>query len=199
MIIWNYITETPNNLFKQTYDAYKDTIILVDFIVKYIGKKNIELSWLTKEELNVVGFTIKRAFKYSDALTLNDNDYKVIYTWKKDSVKQFNPEMFSKGNTKIGFDYGILPDSVDYRGKEYCYRLYCNLYDSLRVPKTNEILLAEKCIEIPNAVIEVARIIKNDFPREIEMEYTISDDCLMTIAVYDLNGKEIEKLKMRVV
>ena len=180
--------------FSETYLPYGDTTVLVNFYVDYVGQKQIELSLKSIEELNVVGWVIKKASSYNN-LTVPDSAFKTIYTWRTDSVNTFNPEMISKGDTKVGFFYGPLPDSAEYRGIKYCYRLYCNFYDSLKVPIPDEVFLSEKCVKIPNAIIEQARTTNNDFPRIVEMEYTLTDDCLVTAAVYDLTGKIIEKLK----
>jgi hypothetical protein len=156
----------------------------------------MDISWITLEELNVVGYTIKRAFRQSsldDPALLN---YQVIYTWRKDSTNKFHPEMLSKGDTKTGFLYGILKDTVEIRGGEYCYQLYCSFFDSLKVPIDKDIFLAQTCEPVPNSLIISAQIIsENPYNDEITIEFQLADDCLLTIGSYDLVGKLIEKLK----
>jgi hypothetical protein len=179
-------------LFSENFLPFIDSCLLVDFYVEYAGQKKMALSWETKYESNVVGYTIKRAFRPSLLTDPSNLDYKVIYTWRNDTTKKYNPEMLSKGNTKYGFFYGLLPDSVEIRGKEYCYQLYCTFYDSTKVPSKQDVFLSQKCAPVPNSIIVSAEIAsENPFNDKVAIEFKLADDCLLTIKVYDLNGKEI--------
>lgn len=190
--------EGTSILFTENYLPFRDSILLTDFFVEYMGQKKLSLSWVTKLELNVVGFTIKRAFKPSVDSDPYSLDYNVIYTWRNDSLKKYNPEMISKGNSKYGFFYGVLPDTIDIRGKEYCYQLFCSFYDSLKAPINKDVFLAQKCVPIPKSMILSAQITsQNPFDDYVEIEFKLSDDCLMTVSVVDMLGKEIGFIKDR--
>jgi hypothetical protein len=182
--------------FLESYLPYKDTILLKNFIVQYAGQKKMDISWSTLEELNVFGFMIKKALKMDPLENPNLLNYELLYTCHSDSVKQFRPEMLSKGNTSIGFNYGILPDTVEHRGVEYCYQLYCCLYDSTRITMKHDIFLAQTCEPVPNSLIIRAQIItQNPFNDNITIEFQLADDCLLSIGSYDLTAKLIERLK----
>lgn len=189
--------DNQNILFTSTYLPYAYSILLEYFRVEYLSQKNLAIDWKTLQELNVVGFTIKKALKESFTDDPSTLSYDVIYTWKKDTTNKFDPEMFSKGNTMVGHLYGVLPDSVEIRGKEYCYQLFCNFYDSLKKPIMDDFFLAQVCVPIPKAIIIQAELLSsNPFTDEIQIEFKLSDDCHMTVAVYDLLGKEVEKVPL---
>lgn len=183
-------------IFSEKYLPFRDTLVLINFIAEYAGQNKMDISWRTKEELNNFGFMIKKALRENPLDNPNLLQYEVLYTCHKDSLNKFRPEMLSKGNTTVGFDYGKLPDTVEFRGVEYCYQLYCCRYDSSKVNMKHDIFLAQTCTLVPNSLIISAQIItENPFNEDITIEFKLADDCFLTIGSYDLIGKLIEKIK----
>lgn len=158
-----------------------------DFWVSYRGNLVDSLFFRSNSEYRVRGYTILRGVHIGNT----DVEYKdTVFTYLQG--EKFNPAMVSKGNSFSGFSYGPLFDSVKYRGGEYCYQLRATYFDSLN--NLVDTMLAERCTNVPNAVIEYATASPNPFNLFTTIKYTVSDDVYITIRVFDLSGKEVKLL-----
>lgn len=173
----------------ETESYVEDKFIFDDFWVYYIGQKVDSLGWSTREEKDVLGFTVKRGVKTS----IFEIEYtEVVGTYDISSPK-YNPGYVSKGYTKTGHIYDPFYDSVQYRGGQYCYALYATLlrkdgskYDSL---------VAERCVNVPNAVISKAHPLENPFSDKTIIELHLDDDCYVDGFVTDEIGRFVKHLE----
>jgi len=166
--------------------------IFDDFWVFYTGQTVDSLGWSTRVEKDVLGFTVKRGVKTS----IFEIEYKdIIGTWRSGDPK-FNPGYIGKGDTKIGNLYDPFYDTVQYRGGQYCYVLYASIkkLDGSII----DTLLAERCVDVPNAVISKAHPLKNPFSVSTTIELHLDDDCYVEGFVTDEIGKFVSYLTSNV-
>lgn len=165
-----------------------EKFVFDNFWVIYHGQKVDSLGWRTKVEKNVIGYYVLKAVKTS----IFELEYKqLVGTYDINSPK-YNPDYLSKGNSKTGFTYVPFWDTVDYRGGEYCYALHAVL--SRSDGSRYDTLLAERCVEIPNAVISKANPLKNPFSIQTTIELVLEDDCYVSGFATDELGKYLKPL-----
>lgn len=169
--------------------------ILKNFHVIYTTDKKLTIDWTMEKEYGIKGFKITKAFRPTSTLSTNTLQYDTIYSWEASSP-YYNQEMLSKGNSLIDQFYGYLPDSVKFRGAQYCYRLYANIYDTQGNLGADS-LLAEACLPIPNAVIVEAKIIEPPGEKRPTIQFKIDDNCYMTGYIIDEVGKKVEELSVQ--
>jgi len=166
------------------------------FNVAYGNVKKTKIDWTMEKEYNVKGYKITRAFRPSETLNPNSLPYDTIYSWELMSP-HYNAKMLSKGNTQtVPQFYGILPDTVEFRGAQYCYSLYANFYDA-NGNISPDSLLAQVCTPIPNAIIVEARIISPTGELRPTLQFKVDDDCYMTGYIIDEIGRIVEPLSVQ--
>jgi hypothetical protein len=89
-----------------------------------------------------------------------------------------------------------LPDTVEFRGAQYCYRLYANFYDA-NGNISPDSLLAQVCTPIPNAIIVEAQIISPTGELRPTLQFKVDDDCYMTGYIIDEIGRIVEPLSVQ--
>jgi hypothetical protein len=161
------------------------------FIAKYLGRSEfntgaltVGLYWKTLEEAYNTGFIILRGqmpFGSKDTAAVVFKDTVATY-WK-------NPELLGLGTRKPGKEYSFIYDSLKYRGDSYCYLLqYKNfLNDSIYNVDT-------ACITMPHSVIVEAMASPNPFQENTMLKFTLDDDVLLSVTVYDITGKKMKSL-----
>lgn len=157
---------------------------IVDFKATYIGVKKVQLDWTSLSEAYNSGYIVTRGLKEFGATDLS----KVRFT---DTVADYrrHPQLKGLGTRTPGRSYIYQYDTVQYRGEEYCY---CLMYQDFR---NNQIYsLDTSCVRIPRAVIVEAVPVPNPFSTSTTVYYKVDDDVYMTVLVYDLNGKLVQKL-----
>ena len=161
------------------------------FKVEYLTTLHNGITWKTKSEFNVAGYTITRALRVSKIYNPDGLKYDTILSWKPGLY--YNSEMVGKGNSPAGNFYGQFIDSILYRNVEYCYRLYANLIDEYG-NIGQDTLLAQACVPIPNAVIVEAKPTPNPFSDRTTIQYKLDDDVYLTVYVIDPTGRIVRKL-----
>ncbi|MEN6296007.1 MAG: hypothetical protein ABFD61_07770 [Chloroherpetonaceae bacterium] len=168
--------------------------ILEFFKVEYLTTLKNGITWQTKSEYDLAGYSITRALRISQIYNPNGLTYDTILTWK--AGEHYNSAMIGKGNSPVGNFYGQFVDTIQYRGVEYCYRLYANFIDEYGKIKPDT-LLAQVCVPIPNAVIVEAKPTPNPFADKTTIQYKLDDDVYLTVYVIDPTGRIVRKLNDR--
>lgn len=197
-IIWFYKDDNINlNNDSLQFVSYqvvapnKNPFIFDFFKVEYLTTLHNGITWKTKSEFNVAGYTVTRALRVSQIYNPDGLKYDTILSWKPGTY--YNSAMVGKGNSPIGNFYGQFVDSIQYRNVEYCYRLYANFIDEYG-NIGNDTLLAQVCVPIPNAVIVEAKPTPNPFSDKTTIQYKLDDDVYLTVFVMDPTGRIVRKL-----
>ncbi|MFA6571510.1 MAG: hypothetical protein WCT77_09770 [Bacteroidota bacterium] len=162
-------------------------MILKYFKVEYAGRKKVKISWATIKEAYNKGFILQRALmNYNVVDTTTDVQWNEIARWSGGRPQEAG--MRGAGTSFKEHEYLYEYDTVQYRGSDYCYRLYYQDFND------RELYLAMKCLPVPNAVIVAATPYPNPFTNSTRIDYRVDDDVMMTTTVYDLKGREIRKL-----
>lgn len=180
-----YDTLGSDVMFKNTDNSESNSFVLDYFNVDYDGQKVINISWKTSGEPFNQGFILKRGYR----MTPNQSADEVEYN---ETIASYptNNELRGTGAAGIGGLY-FWQDTVPYRGLDYCYRLE---YQKRKRNEEEDVLLANKCVAVPNAVIYAANASPNPFSEATEIKFWLEDDVYLTAFVRDLAGKEIERL-----
>ena len=158
--------------------------ILDSFVVEYAGKKKVHIWWTTKKEAYNSGFVLKRALV---GPWIIDTVWQTIGRY--DGPRDLDKGLIGLGTKTPGKRYDYSYDTVQYRSADYCYKLfYVDFFDT-------EHFLAKGCVRIPNAVITKAHAYPNPFKDQTTIEVFLEDNVIFTATVYDLKGKEMEKLR----
>ncbi|MDT3740922.1 MAG: hypothetical protein RO257_15645 [Candidatus Kapabacteria bacterium] len=171
-------------------DTTDHKLILNDFRAEYIGQLYSKYDWNTKQEFKIVGYTVMRGLKMPGEENISFDQIEA--TWRPGD--KYNPELvvpFNNPNPKV---YGFYPDTVEFRGGDYCYTLHGSFLDELGV--IYDMALDTACISIPRSVISFASASPEVFTSETTITYTVSDDVYLTAFVSDLLGKELKKLSV---
>lgn len=172
--------------------APKELPFILDFFkVEYLTTLQNGITWQTKSEFNVAGYTIARALRASRIYNPDGLTYDTILSWKPGPY--YNSAMIGKGNSQVGNFYGQFLDTIQYRKVEYCYRLYANFIDEYGNIKPDT-MLAQVCVPIPNAVIVEAKPTPNPFSDKTTIQYKLDDDVFLTVYVTDPTGRIVRKL-----
>lgn len=162
-----------------------------DFWVFYTGQMIDSLGWSTKLEKDVNGYFVKRGVRTS----IFEVEYTdLIGTWVAGDPK-FNPGFISKGYSKTGHLYNPFFDTVEYRGGQYCYSLWANM--NRKDGTSFDTLLAQECIEVPNAVISKANPLTNPFYYSTIINLHLDDDCFVDGFVVDEIGRLVTTLEYK--
>lgn len=193
-VTWYYsddnidIHDGRNNTFSIDYDDRRPWgFELEDFWVRYAGQTNLQYGWSTRREINAVGYTVLRGYKFSDA--------QVLYT---DTIGTFVDydhyiaDFLSQGISPTGFIYGDFDDQVQYRGGEYSYALWGRLINDEGFEFDS--LLSIRDVPVPHAVIVQANATPNPFNISTKINYKLDDDVYLTAFVSDLLGKQVKFL-----
>jgi hypothetical protein len=173
--------------FRTTTALYKNKdidlpkMILDTMWVDYAGVKKVEIHWVTSEEAFNKGFILKRAFR-PFGVDENTLTYDHLVARFGDGSPR-EQAIKGLGTSKTGAEYQWLYDTVEFRGVDYCYLLQYEHFDGTIHD------LAIKCLEIPNAVITMAKPMPNPFEVTTTIQYRVDDDVYMTIKAYDMQGK----------
>ncbi|OGU10499.1 MAG: hypothetical protein A2X61_08590 [Ignavibacteria bacterium GWB2_35_12] len=161
--------------------------ILDSFVVEYAGKKRVHIWWTTLKEAYNSGFVLKRALMGPWITDTNAADWQTIARY--DGPRLLDQGLIGNGTSSVRHKYDYSYDTVKYRSADYCYRLYyVDFFDT-------EHFLAQGCTRIPNAVITKAHPYPNPFKDKTTIEVFLEDNVMLTATVYDLKGREMEKLK----
>lgn len=180
-----YDTLGSDVMFQNTLNPGSNEFALDYFNVEYDGQKVINISWKTSSEPYNQGFILKRGYRMTPDQKVSEIEY-------KDIVASYPPNFELKGTGTVGKG-GLYfwQDTVPYRGIDYCYQLE---YKKRKRYEEENILLAQKCVPVPNAVIYAANASPNPFKESTEIRFWLEDDVTLTAFVRDLAGKEIERL-----
>jgi hypothetical protein len=156
-------------------------MILDTMWVDYAGVKKVIISWATEQEAFNQGFILKRAFRAfgEDENTLTYDHLVARYGDGSEAEQRLK----GLGTSPTGAEYFWKYDTVEYRGVDYCYLLQYQHFDGTIYD------LAIRCLEIPNAVITLAKPKPNPFEVSTTIEYRVDDDVYMTAKAYDMQGK----------
>ncbi len=161
--------------------------ILDSFVVEYAGKKRVHIWWTTLKEAYNSGFVLKRALMGPWITDTNAADWQTIARF--DGPRDLDKGLVGLGTKIPGKKYDYSYDTVKYRSADYCYRLYyVDFFNT-------EHYLAQGCTRIPNAVITKAHPYPNPFRDQTIIEVFLEDNVILSATVYDIKGKEMEKLK----
>lgn len=165
-------------------DSGKDPVFEgVDFRAIYANNRKVQLLWDVQSEAYNLGYFVYRGIKpYGGTME------EIVYT---DTVVDYNKYTNARGKgTAVGpFHYEYSYDHVEYRGEEYCYRLF---YQDMRDSSIR--FLDSACVYIPSSVITHAEANPNPFSSSTKIEYLVDDDVYMTAKVFDLTGEVVEVL-----
>lgn len=150
----------------------------------YEGAKKISIQWVTRSEAFVKGWAIYRGSAPFGNFNINNIEF-------KDLVASFllNPtdtRLLGLGTATNGKAYFYAYDSTNIeRGVNYCYEIrYIDFNDNIiQIPN------AKKCINIPNSVLTFAKAYPNPMERQTQVSYNLEDDALVTVKLFDINGK----------
>ncbi len=187
------ISDNKNNIVSYSSEGTGNEGTRLDsFWLTYLGNRRMAMKWKTKSEYFNAGFTVRRAVKLQDDLPdeLLDFSY-IVATYKPGD--RFLPQMIGKGNSRTGWAYDTLYDTVPYRGVTFCYKLF---YDQVypREGRIVDSLLARGCKPVPNAVISFAQANPNPFNYDTKINFTVDDDVYLTITISDLLGREVKRI-----
>lgn len=161
--------------------------ILDSFVVEYAGKKRVHIWWTTLKEAYNSGFILKRALMLPSIDTSLDASWQTIA--RHHGPRDLDKVLNGNGTTTIRHRYDYMFDTVKYRSADYCYKLFYEDFFK------EEHYLATGCTRIPNAVITKAHPYPNPFKDQTTIEVFLEDNVILTASVYDIKGKEIEKLR----
>lgn len=163
----------------------ENQFVLDFFNVEYDGQKLVNISWRTSSEPYNEGFILKRGIRRDPLQLAGDVEYKEV-------IASYPPNLDLKGTGIVGKG-GLYfwQDTVKYRGLDYCYQLE---YVKKKRYVEENIVLANKCLSIPNAVIYAANATPNPFRDRTQIQFWLEDDVYLTAYVRDVRGKEIERL-----
>lgn len=177
-------------IFKQDdSDPYR--FLLEYFNATYAGERRVGLNWKTTSEVDNLGFIVKRGLKpYGiEGYEMADDEFPDIVASYKMAPNEDN--LKGQGNSRVAKEYRPASlDFVEQRRRTYCYRLY---YEDFKGEVHD---IATDCAEIPRAVIEYANPKPNPFEIQTIIDFTVSDDVIMTATARDLLGREIRKLTL---
>lgn len=160
--------------------------------VEYQGALEMEIHWSSIREIGVRGYTLIRGIqKDRNSAALEQID--TIAVWRQGS-QFFNPIAVGKGNNVNGEFYGTVFDMVEFRGGEYCYELYGNIFND-ETQEWEDVFLDRECEFVPHAVIAWGQANPNPFRDKTIIEFEVEDDVYMEVSVYDLTGKHVGYLR----
>lgn len=171
-------------------DTIDHQLILNDFRAEYVGQMISKYDWSTKQEFKIVGYTVMRGLKLPGVEEISFDQ--LIATWRPGT--KYNPEFVVPYNNPKPKVYGFYPDTVEFRGGDYCYTLHGSFLDESG--GIYDKVLDTACISIPRSVISFASASPEVFTSETTIIYTVSDDVYLTAFVSDLLGKELKKLSV---
>ncbi len=161
--------------------------VLDSFVVEYAGKKRVHIWWVTGKEAYNKGFILKRALMNPVVNDTNAQNWQTIARY--DGPRDLDKGLIGLGTRIPGKKYDYSYDTVRFRSADYCYRLYYEDFNGV------EHYLATGCIRIPNAVITKAHAYPNPFKDKTKIEIFLEDNVMLTATIYDLKGRELEKLR----
>lgn len=163
----------------------ENQFVLDFFNVEYDGQKLVNVSWRTSSEPYNQGFILKRGVRRDPLQLAGEVEYKEV-------IASYPPNLDLKGTGIVGKG-GLYfwQDTAKYRGLDYCYQLE---YVKKKRYVEENIVLANKCLSIPNAVIYAANATPNPFQDRTQIRFWLEDDVYLTAYVRDVRGKEIERL-----
>lgn len=167
-------------------DSGKDPIFEgVDFRAIYANNRKVQLVWDVKSEAYCLGYIVARGIKpYGGGME------EVVYSDTIADYKDLPPDSLRGKGTAVGpFHYEINYDYVQYRGEEYCYKLF---YQDMRDSSIR--FLDSACVYIPSSVITHAEAKPNPFSVSTTIEYLVDDDVYMTAKVFDITGEVVQVL-----
>ncbi len=151
----------------------------------YIGNRLVHLGWRTTCEQAVQGYILRRRVKSGLCLDPSQLEFHEIRRFGN----PFDPEMFSKGSSTLGFQYDLsVPDTTQFRDLVYEYELSGVFFDGER----RYLDTAE--VYVPNSVILKAAIFPNPVTDSATIRYMVEDGVRITAKVYDVTGKELQTL-----
>ncbi len=167
------------------------------FHCEYAGTRKVLLRWQMSQEAYNRGFILKRGIVPLSTDDTTQVEYNhVAARW--DGPTQMDQLLIGQGTTKRDegpFVYIYAYDTVDYRGEEYCYLLqYQDFNNEIHDISYTDTLgnyheRAICCVPIPNAVITRAHPLENPFSESTTVEYDLDDDVILTVRVYNLEGR----------
>jgi|GEM_PF-653998 len=165
-------------------DTPKPKTVLRFIDATYEGAKKISVQWVTRSEAFVKGWAIYRGSAPFGKFNIDKVEF-------NDLVASFlvNPtdtRLLGLGTVPVGKAYFYSYDSTNIeRGANYCYEIrYVDFNDNII-----EIPNAKVCVNIPNSVLTFAKAYPNPMERQTQVSYNLEDDALVTIKLYDMNGK----------
>ncbi len=140
-----------------------------------IGKGNsVELQWTTASESDNLGFIIERKTDKSD--------------WQKIASYQSDDRMAGQGTTSSPSDYSFTDANIT-AGADYSYRLFEVNINGDR----NEIGTTSAKSTVP-LTTQLFAAYPNPFNPTTMLKYQLAIDSHMTLAVYDILGRQIKML-----
>lgn len=186
------MSNAGENFISYADDATVPPSMSIEFFkAAYMGNLQVDLWFKTFSEYQAQGFVIKRSVRLpvvgEDLENMPDDAFIVdVADWKVPPNDQMLTGQFT---SRIGKEYGIIRDVIEYRGVEYIYRLY------YQDAENNLVKLATRSLTIPNAVIEYAQASPNPFTSETRVKYYLRDNVYLTCVVFDRIGQLVAKLK----
>lgn len=167
---------------------------LSSFTAQYIGAQQAVLRWRTRSEFRARSFRIFRGYKYAfedvDAVEYEDEPFRII-------TKDVNDPLVRKSP----FEYDTIHDEgipAERRGWEICYKIEWEFLPDDNTSEWKEAFddgeIGIACAGIPNAVISYGHVYPNPFRTNTTVDYTVDDDVMLTIVLYDANGREVDVL-----
>jgi len=195
--------EFSNPLTNRTIVYEKDTTEPDNFLLRssraqYIGEQKIKVSWETVREKYTAGFILlrgsKNVFDKNDIDWTNENEIDTVANFLWGEGYEF---MAGLGTTRRSKKVYSLVDTNEIdRQQLYCYKILWIDFDGFIYDGDDPFdgLYGRNiaCTTIPNAVITYANAYPNPFQRQTLVEYTVEDDVLLTVILYDASGREVD-------
>lgn len=160
---------------------------LHSFYAQYMGSKKVSLRWRTSSERFIRGYMLIRGL-----VPFNGRYEDVVYDHvvaKYDSSDPRTSMLKGEFESTKDKDYIYNFDESVIRGANYCYKLI-SFNDKYRYDT-----LSYACVYINNSLISKQTVTPNPFERRTQLQYTLEDDAIVSIKIYDLSGKLAKVIK----